>query len=163
MPVPNHLTQTSDDLGQADSLLVVVHDDPMADHFVVNGHYRIQTEFIGDLSEDILIPVNDMAWIGGKGYMNHLFSLEELVRSDVHQTGRLAHTPAGGDHAKVSLAQSPVGGVLENAQRASLVQFLLDHTFSPVLLFWYSVLRVSAMLFGTLAYLENSMVNWAFP
>ena len=124
---------------------------------------RYNPEKIGDFSEDIFVPVHYMAGIGGKGYMNYLFSLEQLVRSDVDQTGRLAHTPAGGDRTKVTLTQTPVGGVLEYTQGAAFVQFLLDHTFSPANLFWYSVLRVSAMLFGTFAYLENSMVNWAFP
>ena len=123
----DHGLDAFEDLLGARTLLLEVHDDPVLDDLVVDVHGVLQFPVLGDLLEDVLVPGDDVVDAARIRDVDDGLALEQLVRGDVDQAGRLAHAFGRGEDADVPAAQPAVDGFLQNPQRAPLDQFGFDH------------------------------------
>ncbi len=84
------------------------------------------------------------------------------LESNMNQTGRLSDTGTGHENAQISAAEGPISGLLQNSQGTDFLE-LFHFPFPPLFFSAAFFFSSSTMDSGTLAYLENSMVNSALP
>jgi hypothetical protein len=79
------------------------------------------------LGEDVLVPGDDVARVGGEGNVDDLLALKQLVEGELNQDARLADAFAARDHADVARLEAAFYGLLKEAHGTLCDKLLFQH------------------------------------
>ena len=99
----------------------------MLDDRVVHVHRIFQVTLFGNFLKDIFIPSDDVVGTPGKGDVDHVLILEQLIGRHVDQARGLPGPVARRDHAQITRPEAPVDRLLQEPQRTPLDKLFLNH------------------------------------